>query len=456
MSLKKTWFSYVLWAVLAVLTGITTYIAVVKVLTMHPIIAPWVGVGAIAIFLIIHFLCGEIKQFVISKWMGRMLHIVIFLAITAAFILLRLPAVLDVANIVSSQQATWFFDASKVGRDVLSIAGMTSVLEQIYINLLSGVFLFLGNKIEVLLYIQVILQILSYIFLIFIGWTLQKGIYAWIPALLYAVSPFMYSAIENVGAANFWMCIVVFVLFLICMLQGTWKNRNITYIAVAVIQILLGVIVFIIKIDVLWYGNSLLSTGGYLKGTEGILGVEMFIAVIALIGYCVSFWFDKQDHRVLYVLPFVLYSIILTIAAFFEYETCSLVMMLAAINLYFLVAECMRVTFTFKPEVVTGGIDADTKEESIVEKETADFDWSEMKDIMHDNKTAETNTVTENVVVREEKVKEEMPVIDRTAPIENVLPMPKKHKPRILDYAFEPSEDMMHYDVEIENDEYDY
>ena len=51
---------------------------------------------------------------------------------------------------------------------------------------------------------------------------------------------------------------------------------------------------------------------------------------------------------------------------------------------------------------------------------------------------------------------EELTVIDKTAPIENVLPMPKKHTPRVFDYAFEPSEDMMHYDVEIENDEYDY
>ena len=40
--------------------------------------------------------------------------------------------------------------------------------------------------------------------------------------------------------------------------------------------------------------------------------------------------------------------------------------------------------------------------------------------------------------------------------IENVLPMPKKHIGRTLDYAFEPSEDMMHYDIEFENDKYDY
>ena len=47
-------------------------------------------------------------------------------------------------------------------------------------------------------------------------------------------------------------------------------------------------------------------------------------------------------------------------------------------------------------------------------------------------------------------------VIDKTAMIENVLPMPKKHVARSFEYAFEPTEDMMHYDIEIENDDYDY
>lgn len=456
MSLKKTWLSYVLWTVLALLTGITTYIAVVKVLALHPIAVLLGALGMIGLFVLIHFLCSKIKQFTVSKWVGRLLHIGVFLVVTAAFVMLRLPTLMDVSNIVSSQQAAWFYEASKVGRDVLDIAGMTSVLEQVYINLLSGMFLFLGNKIEVLLYIQAILQTLSYVFLIFIGWTLQKRVYAWVPALLYAVSPFMYSSIGDVGPANFWMCVVGFVLFIICMLQNAWKNRNITYIAVVIMQILFGAAVYAIKIDVLWYGNSSFSTGGYLKGIEGFLGIEMLIAVIALIGYCVSYWFNKQDHRTLYIIPFGFFCIILTIAAFFEYETCSLFMMLAAMNLYFLVAESMRVTFVFKPEVVTGSIVTEKKEELDTDNASVNFEWSEMKEIMQESKSVEKNEVVENATVKEEVVKEEMPVIDRTAPIENVLPMPKKHKPKVLDYAFEPSEDLMHYDVEIENDEYDY
>jgi len=75
-----------------------------------------------------------------------------------------------------------------------------------------------------------------------------------------------------------------------------------------------------------------------------------------------------------------------------------------------------------------------------------------MQKIMGEKATENKNEVIEEI----SNSTEETLVIDKTAPIENVLPMPKKHTPKVLDYAFEPSEDMMHYDVEIENDEYDY
>ena len=48
-------------------------------------------------------------------------------------------------------------------------------------------------------------------------------------------------------------------------------------------------------------------------------------------------------------------------------------------------------------------------------------------------------------------------VIDKTSMIENVLPMPKKHVNRTLDYAFEPSEEQMCYDIDVSaDDDYDY
>ena len=469
MSLKKTWFSYVLWFVLAGLTGLTSYIAIVKVFAMVPWITAILIASIVGLCVLVHFACGKIKGITLSKWPERFIHILIFLLIAAAFVYLRFPVFADMENMVIMQQMEWFFDATKVGRDVLNVAGITTIMEQLYMNLLSGLFLLLGNKIELLIYMQAVFQVLSFVMLIVIGHTLQRKVYAWIPALLYAVSPFMYSAIGDVGPANFWTCVVLFVMVVICILQKAWKNRNITYIVLVLWQMLFAVVYYVVKLDVFWYGNPSYVTGGYLKGTEGFLGIEMLIAVVALIWYCVSFWFDKQDHRTLYIVPFVLDCAILTVAVFGEYETCNLFMMLAAVNLYFLMTESLRVTFLFKPETVTGQIRVKViKEKSDKEDDKAEtFDWEEMKTVMKSSSEIEvaTNRVSveiseiqeEPVVVEISEAKEEpVSVIDRRAPIENVLPMPKKHVPKVLDYAFEPEENMMHYDVEIENDDYDY
>lgn len=454
MSLKKTWFSYVLWVVLAGLTGLTSYIAIVKVFALFPGIVAILIAGIAGVCIMTHFVCGKIKGFTLSKWPGRMVHMLWFLLIAVVFVYLRLPVFTDMESIVSFQQMEWFYNATKVGRDVLSIAGITTVMEQIYMNLISGLFLFLGNKMELLVYVQAVFQLFSFVMLIVIGHTLQKKVYAWIPALLYAVSPFMYTALGDVGPANFWTFVVLFVMAVICVLQKIWKNKNVTYIVLVLWQILFAAVYYVFKLDVFWYGNPSYVTGGNLKGTVDFLGIEMLVAVVALIWYCVSFWFDKQDHRTLYIVPFVLNCVMLTFAAFGEYETCNLFMMLAAVNLYFLMTESLRVTFRFKPETVTGQMKGKMTKEKTDTKEDA-FDWEEMKTVMKSSSEVEVETNKEPTKMPEVK-EEPVSVIDKRAPIENVLPMPKKHIPKVLDYAFEPEEDMMHYDVEIENDDYDY
>lgn len=460
MSFRKTWFSYVLWLLCAGLTGLITYTATVKMLAISPVFAAFIVLAAVGLCILLHFICGKIKAVTVSKWVGRAFHILMFILITAAFILLRFPAVMNLQNVVLSEHASCFYQAAMVGADTAGITIVPSFFEQIYINVLSGLFLLLGNKTEILLYFQILLQSVSFILMIAIGWTLQKRIYAWIPALFYAVSPFFFRAVTDVGPANFWLCITLIGISIICLLEKAWKNRNITYTVLVVAEILFGILIFFIKSGVLLYGKTPFVSGGIVKGAIGILSIEMLVAAVLLILYCVSFWFNKQDHKSLFLVPFIGYCILLVWLSFYEFDVTYFLVMFAAVNLYILSAESMRVIFTFKPEIVTGSILMDKENTLTVNKDMSDFDWSEMKEIMKD-KSVEEKTV----VVEEEKeaateetttVREESSVIDKTAPIENVLPMPKKHKPKVLDYAFEPSEDMMHYDVEIENDDYDY
>ena len=67
----------------------------------------------------------------------------------------------------------------------------------------------------------------------------------------------------------------------------------------------------------------------------------------------------------------------------------------------------------------------------------------------------------EETMQMEEKVPGDMEFMDLGEPpkiklIQNPLPMPKKHVRKTMEYGFLPEEDMMHYDIEVdENDDYD-
>ncbi len=501
MSLKKTWFSYVLWFVFAAVTALISYSVLTEVLhgfyamfiSYAPGYALFVDLGAkiltvlavVFAVLLLRFICSKMKTPVLPKWLGIILHILIGVGIIAAFCVLRYPAFIHAYYLQSYSQAPpsqvqTFYELSKVGVVTGINVGTVSVFEQVYIYVLRTLFLFLGNKIEVLYFLQLILQALSLILIMLIGWTLQKGIFAWAPALLYAVLPTFFYTAEDVGITNFWAFAVILGLFIICLLEKAWKKKNVTYLVLVITQLLFAGFVFFTKMDVLLYAKTPFISGGTTLGLPGILDVEMLVLAVLLITYCVSFFVDKQDHRSLFVLPVVGFGFLLVWLSNYEYEVSYCMMMLALVNLFFMFSQSVRVIFAAKPEVVTGQnktaeIVKVTKasEESAPsvnqenEMEPVGFEWAEMKEVMHS---------TEGIEVREEEpVKVELPiteipleekliteepgviaVVDRKAPIENVLPMPKKHKPKVLDYAFEPTEDMMHYDVEIENDEYDY
>lgn len=504
MSLKKTWFSYVLWFLFAAATALISYSVLDEVLqgfysVFHfytPAFNLYMDVGfkvaVIAIVVmavvLIHFVCGKMKTPVLSKWFGIILHIVIGLGIVAGFCVLRYPAFnyayyLHSYSRAPTQQAMYFYELSKVGSAMGSAA--LSVFEQVYVNTIRTLFMFFGNKMEVLLLAQLVMQTLTLILLIMIGRFIQKGIWSWIPALLYAVAPTCFYTASDAGITNFWTLIVVLGLFVICIFEKAWKKKNITYLVMVFLQLLFIGFAFFIKKEVFLYNDGAFIAGGTTTGNSWILTMEMLLLVIFMIVYCVSFFMDKQDHRSLFVLPFAGYCFLAIWLSNYEYEVFYWLTFLALLNFFFMIAQSMRVVFRTKPEVVTGKNKAfETVETEVTtesgeineteisveqerkQMEPAKFEWAEMQEVMHSTEGIEVRKEEpvkvelpiNEIPVEEKKIVEEpqVTVIDRKAPIENVLPMPKKHKPRVLDYAFEPTEDMMHYDVEIENDDYDY
>ena len=468
MSLKKTWFSYVLWFVFAGISALIAYSVLSEVLqsfyTMLVSYVPgddfYMDLGAklltvaaiVPIVLLLRLICSKVKTPVIPKWLGIIVHILIGAGIITGFCVLRYSAFMYANYLQSyshspSVQAMQFYELSKVGAVAVTdiSVGTVSLMEQAYIGAMRTIFMFFGNKMEVLFMIQLVIQALTLILLMIIGWVMQKGIFAWIPTLLYAVAPTFFYTAEDVGITNFWVFIVVLSLFVICLFEKAWKKKNITYLVMVFVQLLYAGFVFYTKMGVLLYEKEPFVSGATTPGTVSVLNAEMIALVVFLIIYCTTFFMDRQDHRSLFILPFIGYGFLSVWLSNYEYEAAYCMMLLALVNLFFMISQSARVLFKTKPMVVTGS----TVFENALDSK---FEWEEMKEVMHS---------TEGIEVRkEEPAKVELTitevVVDKRAPIENVLPMPKKHKPKVLDYAFEPRQDLMHYDVEIENDEYDY
>ena len=469
MSLKKTWFSYILWFVFAGITALITYIVLVEVLQgYYAMLCSFIPryafevfcvtkiavVAAVVLFVILlRKICSKIKTPSIPKGLGITGQILACVGIIAGFCAFRYQAFLYAYYLQSyssapSAQAMFFYELSKIG----GIAGSNamSFLEYGYVLVMRTIFLFFGNKVECLYMTQLVLQAVTLVLFMVIGRTMHKGIFGWLPALLYAIVPsFCYTA-SDVGITNFWIFVIVFGLFVICLLEKVWKKKNITYLVMVFAQLLFAGGVFYSKTGVLLYGKAPFVSGGVTPGIQEILYIETIVVVAFLLVYCVTFFMDKQDHRSLFILPLLCYTVLFVWLSVYEFEAFYFLMLLALIHVIFMITQSVRIIFRAKPDVVTGnGIPAKAVESK--------FEWEEMKEVMHS---------TEGIEVREEEpVKTELTItedliteipIDKKAPIENVLPMPKKHKPKVLDYAFEPTEDMMHYDVEIENDEYDY
>lgn len=487
MNLKKTWLSYLLWFVFAVAAVLISYNVLGDVLqefyAMLSSYAPEftfaIDLGGkvltiaavILLVVVLQYLCGRVKTPVVPKWLGIIGHILVCAGIVAAFCVLRYAPFMHALYFKAyssepSLQAQFFFTLSKVGalEENVSALGTVSVLEQGYLAVLHTLFLFFGNKIEVLYWLQLIAQSLTLVMLMFIGKAMQKGIFAWTPALLYAVAPTFFYSASDVGITNFWTLAAVFLLLVICLLEKAWKKKQITYLVIVFAQLIVAGLLFWSKMNVLIHGKAPFVSGGVTPGAENVLNWELLAWTAFFIIYSVTFFMDEQDGKVLLIIPFVGFSFLFAWLSVFEYEASYYVMTLVLLNLGFMISESMRTIFKLNPTVLT----EKNKKIKASEEEKSDseaYEWEEMKEVMHSTDGIEIREEeAERVELAfvemevEEKKDEEKPsvVIDKKAPIENVLPMPKKHKPKVLDYAFEPTEDMMHYDIEIENDEYDY
>ncbi len=509
MSIKKTWFSYILWLLATGFSILFTYSYITGIVSCYSFeqISPVycrVGItaafilGVVLLYIFFGWIRSRIKGISIPKWVRRSFHILILCGLTALFVLTRYMVLQSttLAKVVPMD----IYKAAEVifgsGQSVLQKSYY--VMEEIYINVLSGLFLFLGNKVEIMLYFQIFLQAASFLLLLFVGRSLQNGFLGWIPASIYAVSYYCMDAVVCLDADNFWFFSILLVIAVICLLEKLWKNKTITYILIVLTGSLFSVLCIIDAFPHMADMDSVLEFWFHEKLIDGGAdGYWSFLILMALMFfYCVSFWKTKTDNVSAYIIPVAGFSVVLYLNLWPDVLTA--VFMLIRIYFSFMAAEGLRILFSAKPKVVTGQ-NAETFVENTIEAEekaeehvgTNDFTWTEMQSIMEQKEVGKVmmnanpdndccNAVIEDVVsedngvirvsdilkavnVESDNISDTVTesvstedVADKTAPIENVLPMPKKHVARSFEYAFEPTEELMHYDIEVENDDYDY
>ena len=513
MSIKKTWFSYILWLLATGFSVLFIYTYIDGIITCYSFeqfkgayyLIGFCGaliLTASLLYLLIGWIRSRINGVSIPKWGKRLFYILILFGMIVLFAITRYMVLWSTSleNVFPMD----IYEAAKViGTGQSALQESLYVFEEIYINVLSGLFLFLGNKMEIMLYFQIFLQTVSFLLLLFIGKTLQKGFFGWGPAIVYVLSEYCMEKVVCLRADNFWFFIVVLCIAVVCLLERAWKNKTITYILVVLMGIVFAVACALDSYPHMADRNSVFEFWFYEKLIDGgAAGYFSFLVLmVGMVFYCISFWKTKTDNVSAYILPIVGFSVIL----YFELwpDVPGTLFMLIRIYFAFIVAEGLRILLEQKPKVMTGqnaepdiSVDEqslDTTDVSESKTEAVnDFEWTEMQAIMeqkeetvaesNENDSASDSSVPVDVLdagvpeepgvirvsdilkavstvgdvasVTEQTTEEN--VVDKTAMIENVLPMPKKHVSRTFEYAFEPAEDMMHYDVEIENDKYDY
>lgn len=313
--------------------------------------------------------------------------------------------------------------------------------ESIYISFLSVLFSFLGNKEELVLIINLILQLMG-IFFFYLG---SKK-------LFHFVFPLAVAIISGILSGCFYPVVVDSSMHMIWFLSGllfwicTYVFRNLSgmYLKYIFIGILLGVSSYV---DIA--GAFLLITFVFvilIDGTftlrERLLQLLCFLLCV-INGFFIMFYlwnaflFDGNlfrrwiNERVFYLRTENVLS---------QYISLALIL---AVNIIFFTIKLSKKVVIVKEEntdKTIPEINVDVKQEipeKIAEKPKQEF--------------MEVTITTEN--------KQESQITEFSKPInfiENPLPVPKKHVKKEMNYAFEPTPDQMHYDLNNYNVDDDY
>lgn len=484
MKKGKTWFSYILWLVATGFSVVFTYYTTSKladfyrlygadVLSCRIIYASIVILFTVAVFFLIRFLYGKLSvklrvSFLgvrIPKWLRVILHLLIFTGITVILVRSRMytfsspdqdieygavqEMYFNYMSEIPAQTDNFFQDYLEEKYSGLSL--IPSAFENIYMGFFSCIYFFIGNQMMLYTWMPLYVPLIAYLLFIIIGFKMQKGFLGWIPAAIYSLSGIYAAATVDWGPSNFYFLLTLFGIMFILFLTKRKGKKDISAGLGCLWGLLICLFIFCAKYKVIFYHAPAFSIPKKLALSMTALNVELLIWAVILWMLCLSFWVTGNRAGSFYVMPAVAGAGLLIALVRYESDVVLFLLVFIGIWLILMTAEHIR-GFEKSPQIKYEETDLPADPDNPADEEEPENESGliRVSDIVKNDETQQLTNAEDMSANTTEHM------IDRTAMIENVLPMPKKHVSRELDYSVEPDEDMMHYDVELENDDYDY
>lgn len=335
-------------------------------------------------------------------------------------------AILNNWRVVSNGEL--FFQAFIQAGNTLRITYLNQ--QSLYIQVLSVFFSFLGNKEELVLIINLILQIWGIIF-IFYGTKINCSyILSLMILFLSIISSIAFYPITIDTPMHFIWASCGFIFCICQLISSQMKGKYFKYLLIGFI---IGICCYVDLAAIFLFVSllfMLMISDGYSIKEKGL----------QLLGYLLSVIFS-------YSIMFYLWNnLSFNYQHFLQWINERLSVFTSKTNLYGYISICilliLSVVFSlFKLQLKA---DADTEselaEEIITSNETATVE--KVPENVHTSVDVSINTENNN----ESDNNIEPEVMKPINFIPNPLPLPKKHVKKEMNYAFEPSSDMMHYD----------
>lgn len=496
MSWKKNAISYIMWFLYVLITealvltcadelagkaGLSVYAGVLLAFAFVTLIG-------VMVLLIRRLLKGYVSVWEKRKLLGLIAEAVLCVSLLAVGLWLRISG-LDVVT-----QSAAYFETAQVTYGQ-SIPQVVHGAEYMYLQVLHGLFVLVGNHFMAGIWLQIGLQMLAFFALYFVVKRLAGTIAALITLAFGMCAPFFVQYALTLSPEMLYFLLIVLVLAIFMIDYGK-KIRPalflifgglaavMTYLDIAGVFLFLfaAAMPFAIRQEKSVFGKKMAALGCTVVSYVGIFAGTILVDAILsgkIFGNVLKAWAELYSFKTYAVsnTPFSVEEIILLgllVVGIFSFwcHKQEEIISVSMCNVIVLIALSLRFTEempgelycimmlvimagSFVGQVFAPGKAVVAMAENVVDSDETMMGYEEVPESIEvdvNEKSAVHESVPETVV--DETMQEQAtPVIQF---IENPLPLPKKHEKKVLDYAVELTDETAEFDIDVaDEDDYD-